>query len=470
MITLRPYQTTAIDEIRREMRRHKAVLFQLSTGGGKTNTAASMIHSARDKGNVVFFCCHRKNLIKQTSKTLKKFGIDHSFIAAGHHTNPYAKTFLCSIDTLRNRLETAPIPKIIFIDEAHLCCSPSWSKIIEHYKEKGAWVIGLTATPERLDGKGLDMHFTTMVKGPSMKWLIENDFLSPYKIYAPPPPDLSTIAVRNGDFDAAQLAARFDGDVVLIGDAIRHWRKYAEGKRSIAYCVSIQHSKNVAQKFIEAGIQAAHVDGTTPQPEQERIFKAFAAGEIKILCNCSLISTGFDLAAQVGEDVVVECIIDLSPTQSVVLYLQKVGRGLRPDGTTHVILDHAGNSDRHGPPNEDRDWSLHGRLKKKREKAAEPLIAVRQCPSCHFAFKPLPVCPQCKYEFPIQYRQVDEIDGELTEMTEEDFSQKMRMQQGMARDVESLMKVGIARGMQPGKAAHWARIVMAARKKKRGSK
>jgi len=266
------------------------------------------------------------------------------------------------------------------------------------------------------------------------------------------------------------LAARFEGDVVLIGNAIRHYRAHADGKRAIAYCVSVQHSKNVAAEFTEAGIPAAHVDGTTPPAEQERIFKAFARGDIKILCNCALISTGFDLAAQVGEDVVVECIIDLSPTQSVVLYLQKVGRGLRPDGTTHIIIDHAGNSDRHGPPNAERDWTLHGREKKKREKAAEPLIAVRQCPKCHWAFKPAPVCPSCKYEFPIQYRTVDHVDGELVEMTEEAFSKKMKMQQGMADSVEDLAKVGISRGMQPGKAVKWARIVMAARKKKRARK
>jgi len=169
MITLRPYQTQAITDIRREMTKHKAVLFQLSTGAGKTKTAASMIQSAQNKGSVVFFCCHRKNLIRQTSETFKEIGIDHSFIAAGHHTNPYAKTFLCSIDTLRNRLETSPIPKIIFLDESHLCSTPAGTKIIEYYKPKGAWICALTATLESLDGKGLGMHFSAMVKGPSMK-------------------------------------------------------------------------------------------------------------------------------------------------------------------------------------------------------------------------------------------------------------------------------------------------------------
>jgi DNA repair protein RadD len=436
LIQLRPYQTQAIEDIRAAMKRHKAVLFQLVTGGGKTNTAAFMIKAAMDKDNVVFFCVHRKNLLKQSSRTLKKFGIYHSHIAAGHPTNPVAKIFLASIDTLRNRLEDVPVPKIIFIDECHLSASPSWTKVIDYFKAKGAWVIGLTATPERLDGKGLDTHFTVMVKGPSMRWMIDNGFLSEYRMFCPSQPDMSGVATSNGDFVDAALAARVEGDPVIIGDSIRHYKKFAHGMRAIAYCVSIKHSKDVAAQFIAAGIPAAHVDGKTSTDELDRILRAFAAGEIWVLTNCALVTTGFDLAEQVGEDVVVQCIIDLSPTQSVVLYLQKVGRGLRPDGTVHILLDHAGNKDRHGLPDEERDWSLHGRLKKKRKGAEDPTIAVRQCPKCHHAFKPKPACPVCEYEFPIQYRTVDMIEGELVEVSPLELKrQKAATTENIARQI-----------------------------------
>jgi len=446
------------------------VLFQLSTGGGKTALASSMLKASSDKGNVAFFLVHRRNLIRQTAKTLKKFGIHHSYIAAGFTTNQFARVFLCSIDTLRNRLDDRiPVPNIVFVDECHLSASPSWSKVIDYFKSKGAWIVGLSATPSRADGKGLDMHFTAMVKGPSMKWLIENKFLSEYKLYEPSMPDVSGVEIVNGEYNSVQLTARMDEEVKIVGDAIKHYKELAHGKRAIGYSYSIKRSKEAAAEFTAAGIPAAHIDGKTPEDEQKRIIEAFARREIWVLFNCALITVGFDLAEQVGEDVVVECIIDFCPTASLPAWLQKIGRGLRYDGTTHILLDHAGNRRTHGKPCEDRDWTLKGREKKNRE-PTEKTIAVRQCPKCQWSFKPLPACPQCKYVFPIQYRKVDEVDGELKEMDEEDFRKMTRMQQGMAKDVESLVKVGISKGMQPGKAVKWARIVMAHRNKKRGKR
>jgi len=415
MIELRPYQTDMVEALRAEMRTNKSVLAQLSTGGGKTALASYMVSSAVSKGNGVFFCVHRRDLIRQTALTFDEFNIAYSYIAAGMPMNPYARAHICSIDTLRNRLGKTPDPKIVFIDECHMAASDSWSRIIDFYRSKGAWIIGLTATPTRTDGTGLQKHFQSMIQGPSMSWLIENKFLSDYKLYAPSTPNLDGVATRAGDFAKDQLSARMDDDIVIIGDAVKHYKKYAMGKLCIAYCVSRKHSNNVADKFKAEGITACHIDGETPMDERIRIIRAFANREIMVLTNVALISTGFDLASQVGRDINVEGIIDLAPTKSLSLFLQKLGRGLRYKPEPAVLLDHAGNVARHGLPDEERDWALADREKKSRSET-ERTIPTKSCPSCFFVFRPAPVCPACQMVMPIQYRTVDEVEGELEEL------------------------------------------------------
>ncbi|MGR3179882.1 MAG: DEAD/DEAH box helicase family protein [Candidatus Anammoxibacter sp.] len=461
MITLHDFQNDLVDDARNAMRRHKSVLIQLSTGGGKTIIGTYMIQQSLLKGFDSFFIVHRKDLIEQTRITFEQFDIKHSYITASHGYNPYSKVHICSIDTLRNKLGKVKVPKIIFVDESHLASSPSWSKVIDFYRDKGCWVIGLSATPWRLSGEGLDRHFSTMVCGPSMRWLIDNGYLAEYRYFAPSAPDMSGVGKVAGDFAKGQMAAAVSKQrKKLVGSAVEHYRKHSDGMRAIAYCVSRKESEQTAIDFECAGISAQHIDGNTPMDERRRIIKSFANGHIRILCNVDLITTGFDLAAQVGRDVNVECIIQLRPTQSLSLFLQMVGRGLRADDKPHIILDHAGNAARHGLPCDDREWSLAGQEKKKNGDS-EGGVKSRDCPECFYVHSPAIQCPNCGHIYKIEGREIGLEAGELEEITRGRAIKSRKIEQGQARTIDELVTLGYKRKMKHPEA--WAAKIFTTR-------
>lgn len=169
---LYPHQKDLRVDIRVAARSYQSILAYGPTGVGKTNLSAALIKSIFDAGKRVIFAVHRSDLLFQTGLTFKRFGITFSYIAAGHHYNPYHRVFIASIPTLQNRLGRYPADWV-FIDEAHLSASAGWSKTINHYKSKGSKLIGLTGSPERLDGKPLGDVWDTLVEGPSVRWLIE---------------------------------------------------------------------------------------------------------------------------------------------------------------------------------------------------------------------------------------------------------------------------------------------------------
>ncbi len=458
----RPYQSTLVDALRGVMPRIKTMVLQLCTGGGKTNLAAWMIKKAQEKGNMVFFVVHRRDLLFQTSNTFRSYGIAHSFICAGKPFNPFSSVYVCSIETLKRRLEKSPIPKILFIDECHLSASKGWSEVIEFYRSKGCWIIGLSATPWRLDSRGLDDLFEHMVCGPSMRELIDMGFLSDYKYYAPSSPDLSGIKTTMGDFNKKQLNDFIAGENVLTGDAITHYKKYSWGKRAVVYCCSIKHSQDVTEAFNAAGIPAEHMDGETPDNERRAITQRFASGHTMVLSNVDLITTGYDLASQSGKDVAIETIILLRPTQSLSLYLQMVGRGLRPKAEPAIILDHANCAQRHGLPDEPREWSLQGREKDTRN-AGERSSPIFQCAYCYFVQKPALVCSNCGKEREIQSREIEQIDGELVELDKTQMQQQAKIKQAQARTLDEMIAEGYRRGYAPGKCEFWAAKVISSR-------
>lgn len=468
MIILRDYQRDLISKAKRSMASgNKSVLIQAATGAGKTALASSMVKGAYDKGNVAFFTVHRKDLIKQTAGAFDEFGIPYSYIASGYPLNPYAKVFICSIDTLKNRLDGDVVPNVVFVDECHMANSAGWSKVISNYKSKGAYIVGLSATPWRLDGSGLGDNFADMVCGPSMEWLIAHGYLSQYRYFAPSTIDTTGIGMVAGDYNKGQLAERMEQDAVIVGDAIKYYKSHASGMRAVCYCVSRKHSLATVDKFKDAGINAAHIDGETPMAERARLIGLFADGIIQVLCNVELITTGFDLAAQVGRDVTIDCVILLRPTQSLSLYLQMVGRGLRPKDYPAIILDHAGNAHRHGLPAEPREWSLSARAKKGRGNS-EPSIPTRQCTSCFYVHSPRPECPHCGFVYPIKFREVDEVDGELQELSAGLLLQgKIETTEVESRQLQHLIAHGRKKGYK--NPEFWAaKVITANIAKKRG--
>jgi superfamily II DNA or RNA helicase len=466
MINLYPDQMEVVNETREQMRRHKSVLVQAATGFGKTILTAYMIKAAVEKGSSCMMVVPRRELLRQTAETFIKFGIPHTYVSSGYKFNPFINVVLATAGTLVKRLDKAPVPKILFVDETHFGAG-QLNTIISHYKERGSWIIGLSATPERLDGRGLGCWYETMVEGPSMESLIDSNRLSDFRMFAPDTPDLSNIRKTAGDYAKGELADKMEGDKVLVGNAVKHYKQHANGLLDVAFTVSVKHAEIVAQAFRDEGVPSAAIHGAMKDDERSKIIKAFARREIKVLTSVDLLTFGFDLASAAQMDVTVEALSDLAPTQSTAKQMQKWGRALRMKDNPAIILDHAGNAARHGMPDNVREWTLEDREKEKSDK--ERLLPVRQCDQCYFVHTPQAQCPNCGYVYPIASRNIEETDGELIETIniekEEERKRKVaaRQEQGQANTLEGLIALGKKTGKKPG----WAQHVYRARQRKR---
>ena len=451
---LRPYQTALIDACREALRGHSSVLMQLPTGGGKTAIATQMCATVAAKGRKGAFIVHRQELVDQTVRTFSEFSVPHGIISAGYAPNPTLPIQICSIDTLRARIAAGRwMPRFDFLmwDECHHVAAAGWTKVMQHYPK--AKHVGLTATPERLDGKGLRSNFQAMVQGPPTAQLIADGYLVPYRAFAPSTPDLGGVHTKMGDYVRGENEAAMDRPSIT-GDAVQHYLKHARDKRALAFCVSVAHSQHVVSQFKAAGVVAWHLDGKTDRGERRQAVAAFRRGEIKVLSNVDLFGEGFDVPSA-------DASILLRPTKSLALYLQQCGRVLRPsDGKRHaLLLDHAGNIARHGLPDDDREWSLDGR-EERRKSAGDTAPPVRQCPRCYHCHRPAPTCPACGWSYEAKARQVDEVDGTLEEIDLEAVRRAEKyerlQEQDKAKTLADLIAIGHKRKYQhPEKwAAH----------------
>ena len=443
---------------------HKSILGVASPAFGKTVVAAHITETARAKNpdSTIWFLVHRKNLLRQTSKSFWAAHIEHGLLTSGRRASKLPIQ-VGTIGTVNSRFNTLSPPSILFIDEAHLARGAMFERVISWARDNGSIVIGLTGTPERLDGKALGDLFDDLIEAKSTKWLIEQGRLSEYIAFTTPMgPPLDGVKKSGGDFNKSELAAAMDKPTI-VGDAVSHWRKHANGMRTVAYCVNVAHNKHTADAFNQAGIPAAHVDADTTEAELKAVCEGLADRSILVLCNCELVIEGFDLSAQVGRDVTLECCILLRPTQSVARYLQMVFRALRRKPQPAVILDHAGCIMKHGLPCESRDWTLDGQKKGKRKaKDDAPDVQVQQCMKCYAVFKPSPDnCPMCGEVIERKVRKIEQIDGELQAVDMEMVRRERKREQGMAQSLGELIQLGRRRGMKKPEA--WAAITFAAR-------
>jgi len=433
----------------------KSICITAPTGSGKTVLIAHMLKTAESRGMASFFTVHRRELIHQSTLTFSEVGVRHGIIAANFVEDRRPLVQIASIQTLARRLNRYRKPSLIIWDECHHQAASTWKKIHAAFPE--AFHIGLTATPTRLDGQGLRPYFTHLVQGPSVEWLIENKYLSPYKLYAPSSVNLTGLHTAMGDWLKSELSERVDKPKIT-GDAIYHYLKHASGKRAVVFAVSIEHSKHVVSQFQGAGIPVAHIDGETSIEERDAAIKKFRDGEIKILSNVDLCGEGFDLPA-------LEAAILLRPTQSLGLYLQQVGRTLRPSpGKSHaIILDHVGACERHGLPDDEHSWTLDGRPKKSENGDG---VHVRVCPRCYAAQRLGAVkCKFCNYEFEVKSREVEQKEGELREVDILQLRRNRLVEQGRARTMEDLLKIGKQRKYK--RPFLWAKYVWNARQAKK---
>ncbi|MBR1234599.1 DEAD/DEAH box helicase [Bradyrhizobium sp. AUGA SZCCT0182] len=348
---LRRYQLDDLAAINNAFEEDRCVLYQGPTGSGKTVLATEFIRRRCDRRILVV--THRDEIMRQFSRAFERLDLEHGIIAPGYPETK-RRVQLALVMTLSRRLgRMDQTPTLIIIDEAHHAAAKTLRKIIRAFPH--ADILGLTATPRRLDGKPLDDIFDKMVTGPSVAKLIDEGWLAPVTVFVPPRiPDLARVKIRAGDYNLGQLGPEMYKGIIVDG-AIAEYERRCPKAPAIVFCVDIHHSKLVAEAFRGRGYRCKHVDGGTPRKQRRALIRALGNGRIDVLTNCGLIAEGLDVPG-------VECVICLRPTQSLALYLQMVGRALRPGKERAIILDHAGNVYRHGLPTAGRRWSLHGSL------------------------------------------------------------------------------------------------------------
>lgn len=492
MIELRDYQVALVGGIKREIAAGRRTIVGVApTGAGKTTIFSHITTGASAKGKDVLLLAHRQELVSQGADTLARFGLRHEVIAPtnvraaiavnhvrGHGRqliDPTSNVRVASVQTLSGRLEKIRwLPDIIIVDEGHHCTEGStWGKVLDHYRKVNPDLLVLlfTATPVRLDGKGLGAghggYADAMVIGPSIGELIERGFLCKPIVYAPPNAlDLAGIRTRFGDYAKGELEQAVDKKTIT-GDAVEHYRKICPGEPAVAFCASIAHAEHVAAEFKAAGFRAVAVNGSTPDAERRKILAGLGNGTVDVVTSADLIGEGVDIPA-------VRCAILLRPTMSLSLYIQQVGRCLRPapGKPNAIILDHVGNSLIHGLIDEDRNelWTLEG-LKKRGRKAANDNVAPLpvRCPKCHALHRPAPKCPTCDHVYPpTTERKLEQTDGELVQITDE-MAERLRKQKkqevGKAQSLEELERIERERKYKTG----WAKHVWAARQQRRSA-
>lgn len=510
-IKLRDFQQQAVQDIRAafagahsENLEHRnghegkarTVLFVLPTGGGKTFSFAFIATKAAERGNRVLIIAHRKELIRQASCSLAALGVFHQVVAPKDkiaairraHIDKFDRPFInrtahvavASIQTLARRLPWLKDfnPALVIPDEAHHAVAGTWKKALDELPD--ARVLGVTATPGRADGQGLGDVFEVMVRGPQMAWLIDQGYLVPARVFRPPlragaADAMAKVGRRGGDLDAQQQAAILD-NASITGDAVQHYNQHAPGKATIVFCASVNHARHVAAQFQAAGWKFTVVTGDMDDGERDRAIFGLASGAVHGIVTVDVVSEGVDIPFA-------EVAILLRRTESESLYLQQVGRVLRPtfadgydvsdpDGRLDaiansekhygLILDHVGNTEAHGLPHAERNWSLDSEKRSRGGGGATEGPKMLQCANCYHVHEPRRSCPECGYEYEAHvWNPPKQDDSELEEVSETEEQIKKiqaRRAQGQARDLKALK----AQGMSTGRAQH----ILAARAEK----
>ena len=372
---LRPYQQRYLDALRQHAAEgSRKMLLTLPTGGGKTVIASALVASARALGSGVLFIAHRLELIDQA---VRQIGGHCGVIRADdERTDPSATVQVATIQTLARR--KLPEADIVIVDEAHRVMADSYQRILSAYPE--AIIIGLTATPCRLDGRALGDTFEKLVQLVSYSELIElGSIVAPVVYSTRVAPQLEGIHTRQGDYAIDELEVAMT-DAQVVGSVVDEWKTHAEGRPTVVFACTIKHSQAIVDQFRAAGVRAEHLDGETPIPDRRAILARLDSGETEVVSNVGVLCEGWDQPS-------VKCLSIARPTKSLALWMQMAGRVLRPPGSP-VIIDHGRNFDLHGPPHQDTTWDLLTGTKPK-EKSK-----FRTCPKC-FAFVQKNPCELC---------------------------------------------------------------------------
>lgn len=382
---LRDYQLKALDDIRAcyasGVRR---VLLHMSTGSGKTATFCEVLKGAHAKGSTALVVVRGRKLIKQAAGRLRREGVPHGIIMAGASHSTFENIRVCSIDTLYSR-RYAPEARLIVIDEAHQTTGEGYKWFLEQYP--GAMILGVTATPHLKRGM---RHVADHVIWPiTAKELTDQGYLVPMRYWTPEKPDLSEVTTSGDDYNQKELGAVMR-KAALAGNVVKTYLEFGCGRPAIVFAVDIEHSKQLVGQFEGAHVAASHIDAGCTDEQRDAAIARLEKGDIKILSNVGVLTTGVDVPS-------VGLIIMARPTKSYNLWIQMIGRGTRPSPDTQktdcYVFDHAGNVEKHGLLEQERECALDGQTVK------EP-PQIKQCGQCFsWAGRFESVCPACGAPF-----------------------------------------------------------------------
>lgn len=398
MYQLFDYQQKLVDGARKSLAEgHKGVLIVSPPGSGKSIVIAEIARLTTEKGGNVLFFVNRKELVNQIKDSFVKQGVDLS------------NCTIMTVGKVANRLEKIPKPDLIIIDEAHHTRAKSYEKIINYFKDVP--LLGFTATPWRMNGKGFNDLYSSLVEGPQVEWLIEHHRLADYTYVSRILGKKDLLKVSStSDYTSRSMNQYIKS--MNFGNMIKTYEEFAKDRKTIVYAPSIESAKLIVRKFKENGFNAVKVDSKAHKAEREEILNNFKIGKTKIIVNVDLISEGFDVPD-------CSCVIMLRPTKSLVLYLQQAMRCMRyQPHKKAIIIDHVGNFKSEekvkvkyfginneiktkvkkypfGFPRDKRNWTIYGRTKPTLSNSNKgPAIT-----TCDYCYAVIPansvVCPIC---------------------------------------------------------------------------
>lgn len=454
---LREYQGEAIPLIHDALMRARCVVYTLPTGGGKTVIFAEIARLCQEAGTDAVIMVHRDTLLQQASDKLTDINVLHSIIARGR-TDFGDSVKIASVQTLVRRLDRYKF-KLYIVDEGHHALAGSYRKILD--AEPDASILLVTATPMRMDGRGLGEIAQELIVGPSIRELMNDGYLTEAVSYgASNVVDIARARTTGGDYNVKDIQDIMDRKEIT-GDAVEHYRRLCSGAPAIAFCATVKHAEDVAAEFRDAGFRSQSIDGRMADSVIRERLKGLKTGEVQVLTSCDLISEGFDAPGVVAG-------ILLRQTKSLAVYMQQVGRLLRPFykpgmplGTREerlaaiaasgkpraIILDHAGNAFRHGLADEDREWTLESKKKRQGE-----VVAVKACPNCFSYCKPWDKkCPTCGHVFIVvaQERETSYVPGDLAVLDPMVLRRFRKKEEAEARTYKQLLELARKRGYWP---------------------
>lgn len=431
----REYQSKAFNLMKKAFcDGHKKIMLFMATGSGKGFIFQQISKNSISKGNKTLLVMRRRSLIFQSKKRMESIGIKSSVIMGSEKGfNPDLNMQICSIDTItrRNNIDFLYNFDVVIVDECHDCTSNSYKKFLDKFSKKTTF-IGLTASPFPVGSKVHDF-WDCCVKPIEVHELVKQGFLTECSIFLPGEIDLNGIKTVAGDYHQGQLADTMS-QLEIIGDVVESYKRFGNNMAAICFAVNKEHSIKLCMEFNEQGIPAVHCDESTNQKDRDAAIEKLRTGKIKVLCNVNIFSTGVDIPeAIVG--------IMARPTQSEVLYIQQIGRLLRPyrkcgkcstgyDNSDQcpicgydkpsfikgsaIIIDNGNNIERHGHPFKVRHPVLKKEDIKKRKEDDVYEFKIKNCKECFAAYSAhLQKCPECGYSNEKVQRTIKKKDGQI---------------------------------------------------------